>query len=120
MYLRSLMAVLAAALLVVGCGGGEKSVSVDDAAAGAQKAFAAAGAEVKGAIDKAVTAYRANDFVGAVVMLQSVQDAPNLTADQTKAIDDLTRAVYEKLAALVEKGDPKAQQALGQLRNMRR
>jgi hypothetical protein len=120
MYLRSMMMVLAVALLAVGCGSGEQSISGEDAAAAAQKAFASANTQIKGSIEKAVTAYRANDFVGAIVLLQSVQDTPNLTAEQTKAGEDLAGAVYEKLAALSEKGDPKALQARQQLRNMRR
>jgi hypothetical protein len=50
--------------------------------------FASASAEVKGELQKAVTAIKAKDLDAALVSLKKVVDSGNLTADQKQALSD--------------------------------
>lgn len=103
-----------AGLVLVACGKSAGSV-----AAGKARLFASAPAETKGKWDIAAAAATTNDFALAIVTLQQLQTQTNLTAEQRQAVDQTATAVSDQMYDAANKGDPKAQKAIDDLRKLR-
>lgn len=102
-----------AGLVLSGCGGNPKS-----AAARGDKAFQSAPAEIKSAWDTAKKAIQANDYATAITTLQNLTTNQTLSADQNHALQETATAVSDQMYAAANKGDPKAKQAIDDLRKL--
>ena len=102
-----------AGLALSGCGGSPKS-----AASRGDKAFQSAPAEIKSAWDTAKKAIQANDYAVALSTLQNLTTNQGLSADQTRALQETATAVSDQMYAAANKGDPKAKQAIDDLRKL--
>lgn len=109
---------LAAAVSLLGSGCGDKEGK--NSTAKSSQAFQGAPPAVKQLWDNANKAMNSNDYSAAFVMLRSLRTVPNLSGEQSKAVDQTMENWSEKLVSLVEKGDPKAIQAAESLKTMGR
>lgn len=103
--------VVLAGLALSGCGGSPQS-----AASRGDKAFQSAPAEIKSSWETAKKAIQANDYAVALTSLQNLTTNQGLSADQTHALQETATAVSDQMYAAANKGDPKAKEALDQLR----
>ncbi len=84
-----------------------------------EQAFANASPELKAAWQKASDAAKANDYAGALVLLQDLKNRQGLTPEQQQAVDKTATAVSDKMYEAAGNGDPKAKQALDDMRKVR-
>ncbi len=108
--LGSLFSVLAIFALVAGC----KPATVSG-----ENAFAKASPELKAEWQKASDAVKSNDYAGALLLLQDLQGKPGLTPEQNQAVAKTATAVSDRMYAAANSGDPKAKQALEDIRKAR-
>lgn len=130
----ALLALAATAGMLVGCDSGVEADKVDPKAIegafkdAAEPAPAAGGTEesttetlrigadgnvpVKEVAAKAAQAMRKDDLSEAMVMLQTLRRAKNLSPDQLTAVQDQMAALQADLANRAQSGDLKAKQAL--------
>lgn len=106
-----LLAVLAAPLLVVGCG----QKAGPPLSAGDQQAFDNAPPEVKQVWDHALAAERTNDYVVAQKLLYRLSQQ-QLPPEQKDAVSKATSAVSKRMYDAAEKGDAAALKAIQELR----
>ena len=66
-------------------------------------------------VGQAVALLQNNDQVGAVTLLYAVQERPNLTAQQYKAVHETIQKVYADLVPRAANGDAKAKAAIAAL-----
>jgi hypothetical protein len=103
------------ALSLAGFGCGKKGGAV---ISGGSKAFDSNPA-VKEVYQKAMATLATNDYVGATLLLQSIQAMPNLAPEQTEALKAARAVVDSKMYEGVNKGDANAKKALEEMRKMR-
>ena len=111
-YSWILMAILALAIAGIGC---NKKKDTTDLG----KAFASADANIKGNWEKAMTAMKANDYAGALTILQVLRNDPNLSADQWNAAQETFSLVMEKAVEAANRGDTNGQQAVELIKQLR-
>ena len=100
--------VLAAGIVLVGCGKGGSGSGASS--------FNGAAPEIKAAWDKAVADDKANDYVPAVLgykMILAQRD--QLSPGQAKAADEASGKLFQRMVDASTKGDPAAREALLQL-----
>jgi hypothetical protein len=110
-YFWILLAIIAM-MVVAGC---TKKKTPDDIG----KAFATADAATKGNWDKAIAAYKTNDYTGAITILQVLRIQPNLTPEQWNAAQETFSMVMSKAMEAAGRGDANAQQAMEILKQLR-
>ncbi|MCC7375857.1 MAG: hypothetical protein IT581_14465 [Verrucomicrobiales bacterium] len=127
--------------LLVGCGGPEEAkldpAGLEAAFKDAPAAAVAPAAEeesttdaitipasgevpIKEVASKAAAAIRKDDYAEAMVMLQTLRRAKNLSADQLTAVQDQMGAFQSGLAAKAADGDARAKKALELIQNSTR
>ena len=106
-----LLAVLAAPLLVGGCG--QKAGPA--LSAGDRQAFDKAAPEVKQVWDRALEADRTNGYVFAQKLLYGLSRQP-LSPGQKDAVSNATTAISKRMYDAAEKGDAAALEAIRELR----
>jgi len=105
-----------AGLILAGCSKSNTALE----ASGSQ-AFQAADAPTKAVWGAAVSALRTNGYAPALLSLQTLATQPNLSAEQSTAVTDLSRAITDQLFTAASRGDANAIEALKQVRsNFRR
>lgn len=72
--------------------------------------------QVQQAVNAAVSAMKSNDYAGAFFKLRALQSAPNITVDQSAAVEKARLTVEREMAAKAAAGDPAAQKALDAIR----
>jgi hypothetical protein len=100
---------VAASLLILGCGGEKKLSTVDSAR---DKLFQSASAEVKGQWEKTMGAVKSNDYFTATMSLQGLYQNPALTPEQKNAVTETAQAVSTKMYEASNKGDKAAEDAI--------
>jgi hypothetical protein len=106
---------LAFCLLVVavaglsGCG---KTAATDG-----NKAFQSASPDLKKSWDMAMAAMKTNGYAAAILHLQELRAQPGLSAEQTKAVEETSTAISDKMYDAANDGDPAAKQAIEDLRS---
>ena len=119
-----------ALLASVGCGKkADVTSEISDLEKSFKSAIAAAPAQpapnpsqaptADGWVDRALTAARANDYVGGVVALQSARSAGGATAEQLMAVQRTMGAMTSELATRAAKGDAKAKADLAAIERTR-
>jgi hypothetical protein len=81
--------------------------------------FQSAAPEVKGLYERAVAAAKTNDYVGGMVIFMELQKNTSLTAEQRQAVGDSMTAIQDNVYEGINRGDPKAKEALNELRKLR-
>lgn len=122
------IAILAGALnclLAVSCSkssddGRLTAKSPQQAASTLEESFAGSTPAVQQDVRVVSDALRKREFEKAVVSLQVVQQAPNITLQQGMAIHNSALLLEKELIDAIERGDPKAKQAYELLRRMKR
>lgn len=117
--MRPFLAAFAVGCAVALSGCGKKETSATDLEkVFSEKTKGAGGTDpaVKQAVDQAAAAIKANDNVGAVVILDTLRRQPALTPEQSMTVQDMMGTVQSKLAERADKGDPAAIQALQAIR----
>jgi len=109
-YRVFLMMVAAATLAVVGC---KKGGSVDTS--NMEKSFASADAAAKSSAEKAVTAIKSVDYVGAFVELKILGEKAKLILEQQQAIKDVMARLQQLVADTASKAAGDASKAAGDL-----
>lgn len=106
-------------LLVVGslagCGGSAQSRMSRH-----EKAFNAAPPEVKAQWDTALNALKSKDYAVALGTLNQIAVITNLAAEQAVAVREVSTAASDEMYDAANRGDPKAKQAIEDLRKSRR
>ena len=90
------------------------------AASSLDESFATASPAVKQDVQVVSDALRKREFEKAVVSLQVVQQAPNITLQQGLAIHNSSILLEKELINAIERGDPRAKQAYNLLKQMKR
>lgn len=114
------------ALLLVGtpgCGGDPDAAvpsSPKEAASALERTFETAPAPIRANAQAAAVAMREGDLEKAVISLQSVKAAPNVSLDQGLAIHGSMVSLEARLIAAMEAGDPRAKRAYEILKQMKR
>jgi len=109
------MLVILTSLGLLGCGGGS-----DSGIAAGTKSFQSAPAEVQTAWATAVAASKTNDYAAAYLTLRDMQSFPNLTPEQSKAVNDLSTSVNNRMSAAAGAGDTNALKAVEEVRQSMR
>jgi hypothetical protein len=107
---------LAAVMVLAGCGAKSATSALSDLAVEFQSADPA----LKAKADLAVSSFKTNDYVTAVVSLQGLQNAAGLAPKQQKTVEDALDAVYTRVFEGATKGDPQALEARDTLRKMQK
>jgi len=97
--------VVAVFLLITGCGRG--GLAVRDSGA-----FRSASSELKGQWDLAMAAAQTNGYLLAYTNLQSLQGRTGLTAEQSKAVEEMLGVVGTRMFNAANQGDAEATKAL--------
>ncbi|MCX6923765.1 MAG: hypothetical protein NT154_11240 [Verrucomicrobia bacterium] len=105
-----LLGVLAAGLVLAGCGRKATGITSADA-----KAFANAPADIKAVWEQAIAADKSSDYVAAQAAFRQLREQ-HLTPEQQTAVQNAARANGENLLNAFNKGDPAAQKAMEALR----
>jgi len=71
-------------------------------------------------VEQASAAIKTNDYFGANMILQDLRAQPNLTFEQSMAVQDTMASVQLNLVTRAEAGDVAAQQALQAMKMRRR
>ncbi|MBM3840304.1 MAG: hypothetical protein FJ398_20545 [Verrucomicrobia bacterium] len=120
----SILAALAAALIVCGCSKSGDAVpqanTPEQAAAGLDQTFATAPPEVRNNVSAASEALRKGDYEKAVVTLHQAQKAEGVTLQQGIAIHNSSVLLEGELIKAIERGDPRAKAAYELLRRSKR
>ena len=97
-----------------GCGG-----SAQSSMARHENAFNAAPAELKAQWQDALNAARSKDYAAALGALNKIAAATNLEPQQADAVREVSTSVSDEMYDAANKGDPKAKQAIDDLRKAR-
>jgi hypothetical protein len=109
-FVALLLGILAAGLVLAGCG--RKAPGITDADS---KAFATAPADTKALWEQAVAAEKTSDYVATQAAIRQLRQQ-SLTPEQQGAVENAARTNGEKLLNAFNKGDPAAQKAMETLR----
>ncbi len=101
-------------VLMVLAGGCGKQGSADPA-----KVFDGADATLKGYWEKAQVAVKANDYAGAITLLFTLRNQPNLTPKQYEAVQIAFSDMYTKTIQAANGGDANAKKALDMTSQLR-
>lgn len=110
-WILALMMVLT--LFVAGCG--QKLMSTN----AAEKAFTSADPTLKAEWDKAMSAYKTNDYAQAIMTLKMMRTQPNLNPQQFNAVEDMRTIIMSKMTEAANKGDTNALKSLEELQQFR-
>jgi hypothetical protein len=110
-WILALMMVLT--LIVAGCG--KKMMSTN----AADKAFTSADPALKAEWEKAMSAYKTNDYAQAIITLQMMRIQPNLNPKQYDAVGDMQTIINSKMNEAANNGDTNALKSLEELRQFR-
>ncbi len=110
-WLLILGLVAAVGLALAGCAKTPSSV-----AAKYQKAFDSAPPDIKANWAATVGAVNSNDYAVAFWDLRQLRLQPNLSREQSQGVDALETLVNNQMYDAASKGDPKAQEAIANLR----
>jgi hypothetical protein len=105
-----LLGLLAAGLVLAGCGRKGSGITVAE-----WKAFANSPADTKTLWEQAVAAEKTSDYVAAQAAFRQLREQ-SLTPEQQAAVQNAARVNGEKLLEAFNKGDPAAQKAMEALR----
>jgi hypothetical protein len=111
---------------IPGCGGGPDAAdshvpsSPKEAASALERTFETAPTPIRANAQAAAVAMREGDLEKAVISLQSVKAAPNVSLDQGLAIHGSMVSLEARLIAAMEAGDPRAKRAYEILKQMKR
>lgn len=97
---------------LVGCSKEESRADLADS----EPAMASVDPTIKTTWDKAMTAAKANEYAGAIMLLKTIVDDPKLTPEQKAAVENAMKAVSDQMYDALNRGDAKAQQAIEELR----
>jgi hypothetical protein len=100
---------------LAGCGG-----SAQSRMSRYEKAFNTAPQELKAQWDIALNAVKSKDYAVAVGTLNQIAVITNLAPEQAVAVREVSTAVSDEMYDAANKGDPKAKQAIEDLRKSRR
>lgn len=103
------------AISVAGCGSSAQSKM-----SRYEKAFNAAPPELKAQWDTALNALKSKDYAVAVGTLNQIAVITNLAPEQAVAVREVSTAASDEMYDAANKGDPKAKQAIEDLRKLRR
>ena len=113
-----------ALLFFSGCGGSkdESTVAKTPAQAASQleQAFSSGDSATKQVVSAASEALRKGDFEKAIVSLETVRSAPDVTVDQGIAIYSSTVILEQRLLSAIEAGDKNAERAYQMLKAFKR
>jgi hypothetical protein len=110
-WILALMVVLT--LIVAGCG--QKMMSTN----AAEKAFTSADPTLKAEWDKAMSAYKTNDYGQAIITLRMMRSQANLNPQQFNAVEDMRTTINSKMIEAANKGDTNAQRSMEELQQFR-
>jgi hypothetical protein len=85
-----------------------------------EKAFNTAPPELKAQWDTALNALKSKDYSVALGTLNQIAVVTNLGPQQAEAVREVSTAVSDEMYDAANKGDPKAKQAIEDLRKSRR
>jgi hypothetical protein len=124
-FVRRGTAVLAVLVLILGfgCRRGDRVVKADspkEAASYLDQTFEQARPEVKEAAAAASAALRAGQYEKAVVSLETVQGAKDITLDQGLAVHSSMIVLERDLIAAIQAGDANAKRVYALLRQLKR
>jgi len=108
---RILVFALVLTTLVIGC-----SRSANSLASSGNKAFQNAPPAVKADWDIAAAALGKNDYCTAILTLRKLQEAPNLTPEQTEIVKKTATAASDQMYDGANKGDANAKKSIEDLR----
>jgi hypothetical protein len=101
-------ALLAAALVGCGKGGPPTPLSADQVPAAISKAFSSAKPDLKELADRAVSSLQAEEPGKALLVLEGICAAPDLTKEQRDVASRAVLGLNEQLQAAAAKGDARA------------
>lgn len=81
------------------------------------KVFQSASPVLKKSWDTAMEAEKTNGYAAAILHLQELRAQPGLSAEQTKAVEEASTAISDKMYDAANDGDPAAKQAIEDLRS---
>ena len=110
-WILALLTVLT--LIVAGCG--QKLMSTN----AAEKAFASADPALKAEWDKAMSAYKTNDFAQAIMTLKMMRNQPGLNPQQFNAVEDMRTIINTKMTEAANNGDTNALRSVEELQQFR-
>ena len=76
--------------------------------------------KVKALVEEALAAIKKKDYGASLLPLAALRSIPELSVEQTSAVQDLYGNVQVRLAELADKGDTNAQKALDSIRGAAR
>lgn len=100
-------------LIVAGCG--QKLMSTN----AAEKAFTSADPALKAEWEKAMSAYKTNDYAQAIITLRMMRAQPNLNPQQFNAVEDMRTIISSKMTEAANNGDTNAQRSVEELQQFR-
>ena len=123
--LRTIPGLLISALLVFGCGKSDQAElpepkTTKAAATQLDQTFQSAPAAARQNITVATEAMRSGEYEKAIISLQTVVAAQNLTLDQGMAVYGAKLNLQRDLIEAMERGDPNAKRAFELLKRMNR
>jgi outer membrane murein-binding lipoprotein Lpp len=112
-------------LFLAGCGGSNETdsplaESPEQAASQIEQAFSDADNATRQVAAAASEALRKGEYEKAIVSLETVRDAPDVTPDQGLAIYNSTVALEQRLISAMEAGDKNAERAYQMLKAFKR
>ncbi|MBM3835665.1 MAG: hypothetical protein FJ403_20825 [Verrucomicrobia bacterium] len=125
MKTNALLSLLIVCSLFIGCGnsnddGRLTAKSTEQAASVLDQSFANADTAMKQNVSAVSEALRKREYEKAVISLQAVQQAPNITIDQGMAIQNSSILLERELVNAIERGDKNAERVYQLLKQMRR